>query len=368
MSLTPIVLFDLPQKEIASIVADRIGRSSSTEIVTGFATPDGLETIAAPIKARPQCLKNLVIGAATYPAFQALDDLIAAGVSESSLRVHLGHTTATGGRKNPFARYHPMLHSKIYYMEFADSNASAFIGSHNVTSFALTGLNGEAAIVLEGPVGSVEFNKVRQHIATARDQAVIYSPGMKEAFAWWTREFLDGLKAEMYLPIDWISVRTIVLFASAAKQDRPKDGDHLYFEIPAGIEQIESLKTETHLFLFDTLPRNPWDALSGTSAAAAQYTCKTLGAENRQGNLEVVAQWRIDGASRPVLKPITSGRFRPSTAAGMQQVRAEVQTASVNSFEYSFEREKLGWDPELALLWQIVADNSGDGIPKSVFQ
>ena len=32
------------------------------------------------------------------------------------------------------------------------------------------------------------------------------------------------------------------------KADRPKTGDHLYFEIPAGIEQIESLKTETHLF------------------------------------------------------------------------------------------------------------------------
>jgi len=33
------------------------------------------------------------------------------------------------------------------------------------------------------------------------------------------------------------------------------------FEIPSGIEQIQSLKTETHLFLFDTLPPNPWDAL-----------------------------------------------------------------------------------------------------------
>jgi hypothetical protein len=174
----------------------------------------------------------------------------------------------------------------------------------------------------------------------------MYSTGMKEAFAWWTREFIDGLKAEMRLPFDWTSVRTIVLFASAAKQDRPKDGDHLYFEIPAGIEQIESLKTETHLFLFDSLPRNPWDALRGASSAVAQYTCKTLGAENRQGNLEVVAQWRIEGAPRPVLKSVPSGRFRPSTSGGMQQVRAEVQTAGVTSFEYSFEREKLGWDPE----------------------
>jgi hypothetical protein len=88
MSLSPIVLFDLPQKEIASLIVDRIGRSLATDIVTGFATPDGLATIAAPIRARPQCLKSLVIGAATYPAFEALDDLIAAGVSESRVRVH----------------------------------------------------------------------------------------------------------------------------------------------------------------------------------------------------------------------------------------------------------------------------------------
>src|SRR5262245_47210702 len=138
MSITPTTLFDLPQKEVASLVVDRIAKSSSTYIVTGFATPGGLSAIAAPIKARPQCLKRLIIGAATYPGFEAIDELIAAGVPPDRLHVHLGHTSATGGRKNPFARYHPMLHSKVYYMELPNSEACAFIGSHNVTSFALT--------------------------------------------------------------------------------------------------------------------------------------------------------------------------------------------------------------------------------------
>jgi hypothetical protein len=348
MSVTSTVLFELPQKEIASLVADRIARSSTTSIVTGFATPGGLAAIAAPIKARPQCLKTLVVGAATYPGFEALDELIVAGVPADRLHVHLGHTCETGGRRNPFARYHPMLHSKVYYMEFPDSKASAFIGSHNVTSFALTGLNGEAAIILEGPVDSPEFDKIRKHIETARRQAVKYSSGMKEAFAWWTREFIDGLKAEMRLPQDWTTVRTILLFAAAAKSDRPKTGDHLYFEIPAGIEQIETFKTETHLFLFDVLPTDPWDALHGASSAVARYTCKTLGAENRQGNREVVANWHIDGVPRPVLRPVPSGIYRPSTPSGMQQVRAEVDAGSLISFEYVFEREKTGWDPEFS--------------------
>ena len=216
-----------------------------------------------------------------------------------------------------------------------------------MTSFALMGLNGEAAVMLDGPVASPEFNEIRRHIENARRQAVKYSSGMKEAYAWWTREFIDGLKAEVRLPQDWTTVRTILLFASAAKGDRPKNGDYLYFEIPAGIEQIGSLKTETHLFLFDTLPADPWEALDG-ALSVAQYTCKTLGAENRQGNLEVAAHWRIDGAPRPILKRVPSGIYRPNPPSGMQQVRAEVGVSSVVSFEYVFERERVGWDPEFS--------------------
>lgn len=352
MSVTSTVLFDLPQREIGSLIVGRIDRSSATSIVTGFATPGGLAAISAPIKALPQRLKTLVIGAATYPGFEALDKLVAAGVPVDRLLVHLGHTGVTGGRKNPFARFHPMLHSKIYYMEFSDATASAFIGSHNLTSFALTGLNGEAAVMLEGPLESPEFGKVRRHIEAAKAQAVTYSSEMKEAYAWWTREFVDGLRAEIRLPQNWTATRTILLFASAGRGDRPKNGEHLYFEIPGGIEQIESLKTETHLFLFDKLPADPWEALALAPSAVAKYICKTLGAENRQGNREVIANWRIDGA-RPVLRSVPSGTHRPNTPNGMQQVRAEVADGNVVPFEYLFEREKVGWDPELSLEDQV---------------
>jgi hypothetical protein len=238
-----------------------------------------------------------------------------------------------------------MLHSKVYYMELPGGHAVAFIGSHNATAFALTGLNGEAAVMLEGPVESPEFDEVRRHIEEARQQAVQYSSGLKEAYAWWTREFIEGLRVEVRLPNDWKTVRTIVLFASAAKQDRPKAGDNLYFEIPAGIEQIESLKTEAHLFLFDVLPADPWAALYGASSAVARYKCKTLGVENRQGNLEITTNWRIDGPSRPVLRAVPSGKYRPSPPSGMQQVRADVETANLEPIEYLFERERQGWDP-----------------------
>lgn len=346
--MTATVLFGLPQQEIASRIADRMARSSSISVVTGFASPGGLAAISGAFMAQPQKLRALIVGAATYPGFAALDAVLAVGVPPDRLHVHLGHTAATGGRKNPFARYHPMLHSKVYYMELPDDGACAFIGSHNATAFALTGLNGEASVLLEGPRESPEFEKVRQHIDVARSQAVVYSPGMKEAYAWWTREFLDGLKAEVRLPADGLAIRTILLFASAASGDRPATGDNVYFEIPAGIQQIESLKTETHLFLFETLPASPSQALSLAQSADARYTCTTLGAENRQGNKEVVAQWRIDGTPAPVLTRVSDGIYRPSPPPGMQQVRAAIVAPSVEPFEYLFERESQAWEPEFA--------------------
>jgi hypothetical protein len=342
------VLFDCPQQEIASLITDRMNRASAISIVTGFATPGGLATLIGPIKANPFVLKTLVLGASTYPGFEVLDNLLSSGVPRDRLHVHLGHTNATGGKKHPYARFRPMLHSKVYYIEFSDGTACAIIGSHNVTAFALNGLNGEAAVLVEGEIADPEFQKVREHIATAQAQSAEYDPSMKEAFAWWAREFLEGLKSEIKIPQDWISTRTILLFATAPSGKLPVIDDQLYFEIPAGIEHIDSLKTETHLFLFDTLPTDPRQALSLAHTAIARYKCKTLGVENQQGNKELEAQWRIDGSLRPKLIPVPSATYRPSPPTGMQQVRACIVERYIDNFEYLFERENKVWYPALS--------------------
>jgi hypothetical protein len=348
MLLQSTVLFDKPQCEIASLIEGYITKALSVHIVTGFASPAGIAAIAKPLAANPGKLKGLVVGAATYPAFKALDNLHSDGVPLDRLYVHLGHTIMTGGRKNPFARFHPMMHSKIYYMELPDGRDCAFIGSHNATAFALTGLNGEASVMLEGPHESPEFAKIREHITEAQRQAVPYRPNMKAAYAWWVREFIDGMRAEIKIPVDAVAMRTILLFAKAPIGNLPLVEDHLYFEIPQGIEHINSLKADVHLFLFETLPADPMSALAAALTADAIYTCSILGAENRQGNREVVAQWLIDAEPYPVLRPVPGGVFRPATGLGLQQVRAEVASCEVERFEYLFDSEKAEWDPILS--------------------
>ena len=89
------VLFDRPQREIASLLRDRLNRCTTASLVAGFANVEGIEAIAAPIRRHPSKLAHLVVGAGTYRAYQALDDLVAAGVQLDRLYVHLGSTKAT---------------------------------------------------------------------------------------------------------------------------------------------------------------------------------------------------------------------------------------------------------------------------------
>ncbi|RWC21252.1 MAG: hypothetical protein EOS51_12170 [Mesorhizobium sp.] len=353
MTVTATMLFGQPQREIATLLNDRLSKSTLTSIVTGFATPGGLKAITPPLIAQQARVDAFVVGAATYPAFEALDDLLAAGVPRDRLFVHLGHSFATGTPKNPFARYHPMLHSKVYFMELPDAKACAFIGSHNVTSFALGGLNGEAGVMLEGDASARQFDEIRDHIKEARLQAVQYTPDMKEAYSWWWREFIDGLKSEVHLPQDWTTIRTIMIFCETSRGSYPKPGELLYFEIPDGIEQIESLKTEVHLFLFDNLPSDPWAALQTSSVAQVRLKGITRGVDNRQGNRELNANWRIESIPTPRLQQVAGGTFRPHTRAGLQQVRAEILDKDLDSFEYVFERERGGWDPQYSAEEQI---------------
>jgi hypothetical protein len=155
MAVQARVLFDTPQREIKSLLQDRLNRCHSVSLVSGFVTVEGIEAIAPPIRANPTKLNHLVVGAGTYRAYDAFDRLITAGVPLDRFFVHLGHSRATGARaQHRFYRYHPMLHSKVCLFDMGDDTACAFVGSHNLTGFALLGLNGEAGILIEGPATS----------------------------------------------------------------------------------------------------------------------------------------------------------------------------------------------------------------------
>ena len=339
------VLFDRPQREIASLLRDRLSRCASASLIAGFMTVEGVEAIAAPIRTHPAKLARLVVGAGTWRAFEALDGLVTAGVTLDRLHVHLGHSRPSGTRRNPFHRYHPMLHSKVYLLEMGDGKAAAFVGSHNLTGFALNGLNGEAGVLLEGPADEPEFAALRKHVNEATAQAVPYDPSMKEAYAWWTMQFIDGLYAEANdVPRDAENIRTIVVLAARATAPLPRTGQVIYFEIPEALDKIQSMQAEVHIYLFATLPPSPTEALARVATATARLSCRVEGIEAERGGIELLADWHIDNRRHPDLKA-TSVPFRPRATSGMQQVRVRVQETLSGQYEYLFDRGRIDWTP-----------------------
>jgi hypothetical protein len=346
MPVSVEVLFGRPQREIAALLTARLAQAVKASVVTGFATVEGVEAILPAFRANPGKLETLVLGAGTYRAFEAIDRLIAAGVPADRLFVHLGHTRATGsGAKYTFYRYHPMLHSKIYFMEAADGTAYAFIGSHNLTGFALNGMNGEASVLMTGPASSPEFNPIKDHIAESRAQSMLYSPAMKEALTWWTTQFVDGLRLKINDEDREDELkRTIVVLAVKADEPLPDEGDIIYFEIPAALGTIQSLRAEVHIYVFSTKPASVHSALASLGTAQKALWCRVEGLEKDQGGAELRADWYIDRTGDPKLvrapKP-----FRPRTARDMQQVRVSVRNPLFGEYEYLFEPRKTRWKP-----------------------
>lgn len=360
MPISVQFLHSQPQRDVASLLTAQLTRCRSVAIIAGFVTPDGIGALTLPTPSHLGKLDRFVVGAGTYRAFEAIDQLIFAGAAPSVFRVHLGHSRMSGGHRNPFVRYHPMLHSKIYLFELDSGSTSAFVGSHNVTGFALRGFNGEAGVLLEGSSADPVFSEIRSHVDRAFAQATPYDPSMKEGYAWWTREFFDGLRAEANdTPKDAEPRKTVVIVAVRSVGHTPTRDDVVYFEIAEELSEIRSLDTEVHIHLFDTLPGSPSEALSRVHLAAASLTCRAEGLDVGRGSLEVDADWHIDDRKLPLLKR-AHGPFRPATSAGMQQVRVRVLGPLAKRFDYLFDSGRATWSPEFNQEG-LLRDGAGKG-------
>jgi hypothetical protein len=360
MTIKTTVLFDHPQREIASEIEECLRRASSMRIVTGFATSRGIEAILEPLQRNPTRLLSLVVGGATPAGFKALDKLIDFGVPNDRLRVHLGLSGRLQASKALVTKYRPMLHSKVYFFSFDDGSATAFVGSHNLTHYALDGLNGEASIRLDGDPTDPEFEQIGRHLAAAERQARPYDRWMKDRFWRWWKQNRDAREEEAEEEesgdLKWEATRTIIVLASAPDGLAPSPSEAIYFEIPSGIKQISALSTEVHLFLFDQLPPDPMQAINEAEDASGRYLGRVEGAENNRGNLEVAADWQITTHGWfPVLERVPSGTLRPRTRGDMQQIRAVIVPVALDSFEYRFDREATVIEPVLSAVEPIVS-------------
>ena len=182
-----------------------------------------------------------------------------------------------------------MLHSKVYLMEMADGTSAAFIGSHNMTGFALLGLNGEAGVLLEGPSQDTQFVAIRQHIATAVAQATRYDPAMKDAYAWWTTQFVEGLRdktRDTPDPDDAENRRTVVVIAARASAPLPQKGDIIYFEIQGALGRASGRLRPTSISTSSRRCRPPRRRRCTNSGRRALRSGARLSAWNRMAEVK----------------------------------------------------------------------------------
>ncbi|MFC0389661.1 phospholipase D family protein [Muricoccus vinaceus] len=344
MTLAARFLDAYPHHNIARLIQDRLTRCREARIVAGFATPDGVAALK--VGATALRITRLVLGAGTFKAFQALDSLIASGLPASTARLHLGYSRATGWPKNPFERLRPMLHSKIYYFEMPDGTAAAFVGSHNLTGFALRGRNGEAAVLLEGPASEPSFADIRAHIEEAYRVAVVYDAALKEAYATWYADYLDRLKTDITdMPRTGTSGRSLVVMAEAAAGIAPAVGQAVYFEVDRRIQEINSIHTQVHLHLFPHLPATPRDGLAALANVAQGFRAKVQAIDVRAGSAEIDTNWFMDQRPQAELKRAPRP-FRPHPTSGKQQVTALIEDRLAETFEYEFDPPEK-WLPQL---------------------
>lgn len=174
---------------------------------------------------------------------------------------------------------------------------------------------------------------------------------MKEAYAWWTTQFMEELRdktRDTPDPADAENTRTVVVLAARASKPMPKSGDVIYFEVPTALRgSIRSLNTEVHIYLFSILPPSPAEALANLGNATESYWCTTKGLESDGGGTELDAKWFVDDRRQPELKA-TTRPFRPRPQPGMEQVRVQAKNQVYGKFEYLFERGRRNWLPVFA--------------------
>ena len=350
MSIITTVLFESPRKSIAPLVSEKLRSSIDTRILTGFATPPGVEAILPALAYRPDVIHTLVVGLGTHGAYAALDRLIERGLPADRMFVHLGRTRyLPEARKSKFERYHPMLHSKIYYMEHANGTASAFIGSHNLTHFAMGGDNGEAAVLLEGERNSPEFEKIRLHIAAARKESSVYSPERKTDYSWWTLDYLSGvLKMANDAPADGEAETTIVILCEKTEDQLPVESEHVYFELPSISKYHSAFRAEVHLYIFDRLPSSPEEALrrAALGQATASRWCRVEGLQRDRSGVELKANWSFSSQDQAALRRVEEP-FRPDPKPDTQQILAAIYKEVWTPYEYLFVEPTLGQLPVL---------------------
>lgn len=91
--------------------------------------------------------------------------------------IHLGGVTPL----DPRSGWRPLMHSKLF-LSVAGDEANLWVGSHNLTGHAVTGVNFEAALRFRGPASLKAFHDAAAHLERCRITAELFDPDQMERY------------------------------------------------------------------------------------------------------------------------------------------------------------------------------------------
>ena len=329
------LLFRVPRSALHTRINDLLRNCDSASAAVGFLTEEGVSLVANSLQSHPRVLTTFVIGALTHKACDGLDRLLSLGVSPQSLYVNLGHSRSTG---KGFVKYHPMMHSKVYLFESSVESA-AIIGSHNMTGFAFGGQNTEASLLVEGPADDKLFADIRSFIQCVKDESQQYNPEMRHAYAWWYRQFFEGMQYKVLFGTGEEDVETrpnVVAISIAGVDGVPRVGDVIYLEIPLQFQVCKALREQVHFYILPHSVDSVNEALKNLPDCELAFKGSVIGTNTQKVIREGRTDWIIRDLAHPTLER-AAGPVTPTVNSSNVQAFIKIDGLLHERYKYIFD-------------------------------
>ena len=318
-------------------LAKTISVATELYIVVGFITQRGVELLETVIKAKPKAVRLIAVGHGGLNALEALaklrDDY---HIPEDNLRIDRGAMAKVYGSSSIYA---PMLHSKIYYAERPNGKATAYVGSHNLTEYAISGLNCEAGVRIFGKRECPEFERIRQHIDQIRAKTVKFEPSMIDRYVWLHNKYLETLREGI---ASYETTPIMVIAAQPPRGQLPQPNDTIYFEVPRDdddFERFQEVGHRVHVHIVSNASSihslTSLSSVRGTILVGQIHLSNETGREGTAGRVvsDTKMDWIIRDIGNPILEKVSGLISTPGRRA--LQVQVIIDTVGDYAFDYS---------------------------------
>lgn len=257
MTITHFLSQGRRSKKLSDEIKTVLPSINNIKIISGFLTREGFEKIFGPdeknIKDNGKKIEYIVVGRLTVECAEILDELYLTPEFKDKLFINLGlgRLNKSGTAIN---RFLPMIHSKIIALNSSSDDNLFYIGSANITHFAIEDFNAEAGIILKN-LNSLERIEITRYMDNLKNfkSTVPYDPSLKDSL-----NFLSNLSKDS-LDKEFENLETCLLVLALNPTGfKPKKGDVLFADLPKHLpEEVIKFHQKTKhymiLLLFESL-------------------------------------------------------------------------------------------------------------------